>query len=856
MKTRKIPRALIAALLAAAFLAAGCEQPAAPPQEAAPIDAFVPVTDITGVPTGGVKGAAIDLSGAKAAPDNATNKAVAWSIKDPGPTSLDRGLAGKTFTPDKAGDITLTASVTNGKAGGLDFTKDFTLTITDVLIPVEAVTGVPLTGQAGTPADLSAAVVTPGNATNKTIHWSVDKDSPVQGTISGNTVNPSAAGSLKLTATILQGKADGSPYAQSFTLTISPKDAPKPPANMTGIAIESPPDITVYGRGQPFSAEGLKVKGLYNDETERLLEGSEYLLSPPSIDTAVPGPKMITVTAGTHTAQFAVMVNVSDKTLQSIALTRLPNKTRYEFGAATLNLDGMEVTGSYSDGSTKIEPVYAYSGYDRTKRGTQTISVIINRHTAAFDVTVKIPASAAMSVNKYVRGGGGARLEDAYNPAYLKGRASPVPERLRVTVVANNVTGVFTAEAGDFSAADFSGYDPNQTGNQTLILTLDSKQFAVPIYVMDVDPQLFFDYGYWRHAGNPNGGSPAGGDPQYTVPLGQTLVITPVVFFLNTAAPVYIWSVSGGAPYTTSGAGNKYLHITPASEGAYTAAVTVSAGGVTKTASTAIVCAPQRPGAHPPEATHPSFTSPIPNIVTSGNLVTTACIKNFAPGQFTRSGTGYGWSLGAFGGYQVWKLRKENDGTENIRIGGNAFVGWEEPGVIWASIDDNHNGLPDDTWYELKGSDDESAVYRSQISRSHGITYIRDGDASVVNEYGQTIDAVYWADSKGRAGVQPGGWPAVWGVQGGWVTFSGTLLREAQMPFTYPHNLTGYVDALDDRYSIAHAVKPDGSPANLPWIDFVKVHTGVQAYGSTFGETSTEIGSADGLGTQTDFPDP
>jgi hypothetical protein len=123
---------------------------------------------------------------------------------------------------------------------------------------------------------------------------------------------------------------------------------------------------------------------------------------------------------------------------------------------------------------------------------------------------------------------------------------------------------------------------------------------------------------------------------------------------------------------------------------------------------------------------------------------------------------------------------------------------------------------------------------------------------------------VYWVDSKGRAGAQPGGWSAVWGVTGDWVTFSGTLLREDGVPFTYPNRSTwGYVDiapAQDqgnwDRFSIAHAIKPDGSAANLPWIDFVKVHTGVQAYGSIFGETSTEIAGADGLGVQTDFPMP
>ena len=76
---------------------------------------------------------------------------------------------------------------------------------------------------------------------------------------------------------------------------------------------------------------------------------------------------------------------------------------------------------------------------------------------------------------------------------------------------------------------------------------------------------------------------PTGGDPQHTIPAGQTLVITPT------------------------------------SEGTYTAAVTVSTGGVSKTASVNIVCTAQRPGTRPPEVTHPSFTGPIPAVATSGN---------------------------------------------------------------------------------------------------------------------------------------------------------------------------------------------------------------------------------------------
>jgi hypothetical protein len=647
--------------------------------------------------------------------------------------------------------------------------------------------------------------------------------------------------------------------SQSSDSTLAP---PMDNPRFTRIAIGAAPDIIVYGKGQPFDPTGLVVKGMYpgenDEETERILDPSEYALSP--VDTGVPGVKKITVTAGSHTAVFAIMVNTSDKIFQSIALTRPPSKTLYEFGE-NINFSGIVITGSYSDGSTQQETLYAYTGYDRTKRGTQTIQVTINRKTVTFPVITRIPANAAASVNEYPASS--ADKTDLYKQVYVKGASVTLPDNLKVTVRANGVTGVLSAARGDFSAADFSGYSPNQTGRQTPVLTLDQKTVPVPVYCIDAEPELYFDYGYWRHEDNQSGAPPLGTAGQYTVPAGQTLVITPVVFFMTTAAPSYQWTVSSGLPYTTSGPGNKYLKVSPYQNSGgqtYAVSVTVSAGGVTLTTSTEIGCTASRPGTHPAEV--PSqFNGPIPVVATSGNEVSVANIRNFGPGQFTVAGSGYGWSLGAFGGYEVWKLRREKEnGAKNIRITGNPMATWREAGIIWVSVDDNQNGLPDDTWYELKGSDDESAKYRSQISRGCAIRYERSADyAPEINEFGQFIGKLYWVDNKGRTGVFRGGWPSVWGVNNGnWVAFGGTLLRDDGKLYEYPYDFDwGYVDAGGgDLFTLTDAVRADGTAADLPWIDFIKVQTGLLKYGGIFGEMSTEIKYADGLGTQTDFPMP
>jgi hypothetical protein len=52
---------------------------------------------------------------------------------------------------------------------------------------------------------------------------------------------------------------------------------------------------------------------------------------------------------------------------------------------------------------------------------------------------------------------------------------------------------------------------------------------------------------------------------------------------------------------------------------------------------------------------------------------------------------------------------------EELLIGGNGFGTWNEPGVIWVMQDENRNGEPDDTWYELIGSHAAESVRRYAV---------------------------------------------------------------------------------------------------------------------------------------------
>ena len=97
-----------------------------------------------------------------------------------------------------------------------------------------------------------------------------------------------------------------------------------------------------------------------------------------------------------------------------------------------------------------------------------------------------------------------------------------------------------------------------------------------------------------------------------------------------------------------------------------------------------------------------------------------------APGQFVGEGfakpgttycvgqNGTMASLGGFGGYVILEFAKpivndpHNPYGVDFTIHGNSFAAsiqgvWTEPGAVMVMKDENHNGLPDDTWYELAG---------------------------------------------------------------------------------------------------------------------------------------------------------
>ncbi len=220
--------------------------------------------------------------------------------------------------------------------------------------------------------------------------------------------------------------------------------------------------------------------------------------------------------------------------------------------------------------------------------------------------------------------------------------------------------------------------------------------------------------------------------------------------------------------------------------------------------------------------------------------------------------------LGAWGGYIVFGFDHPVTNSLNdydFRITGNASYasyakdtsrkgGAAEPGIVMVSYDANGNGLPDDPWYELAGSEYNSpaTVHR------YAVTYTRpDGLADIP-----------WTDNRGGSGVVPRNsfhqqdYFPLWAPDE--LTFTGSLLapnavdegengQHSFVLYTYDY---GYADNHPNKtdgcqFCIRWAVDNSGNPVFLPAIHFVKVYTAVQQVCGWIGETSTEITGAEDL---------
>ena len=374
--------------------------------------------------------------------------------------------------------------------------------------------------------------------------------------------------------------------------------------------------------------------------------------------------------------------------------------------------------------------------------------------------------------------------------------------------------------------------------------------------------------------------------------VGRPVCLRPSLEYFD--RPQFRWSVDG---QPVDGASQQLFRFVPESAGEYRVDVTVTEGAsaaqpltrnilqaaASVTASVRVVCH----GATEQERFRAATAS-------SSRLWNKVYEFTPAPGQFINelsSGTGYTGnettpelaveyatmrlskkshvSLGAFGGCIVVGFDHSipNSGGEyDFAVQGNAFNsslggGSNEPGVVWVMQDVNGNGLPDDEWYELKGSE----TGKEGTIQDYAVTYYKPAGIRM---------SVPWTDSEGACGtVDYNAYHAQEYYYPLWVaeesyTLTGTRLspRNKMDPATgfWGNNAYdwGYVDNMGsdnlsqqtadgsgqrNGFKIANAIYRDGTPADLQYVDFVKVQCAVLAQSGALGEVSTEVFSFEDL---------
>lgn len=218
-------------------------------------------------------------------------------------------------------------------------------------------------------------------------------------------------------------------------------------------------------------------------------------------------------------------------------------------------------------------------------------------------------------------------------------------------------------------------------------------------------------------------------------------------------------------------------------------------------------------------------------------------------------------SLGGFGGYIIvgFDHSIDNSGEYDLGILGNSFSGSSEPGIVWVMQDENGNGQPDDTWYELAGSE----TGKEETIQDYAVTYYRPAGPMM---------PVQWTDNYGNSGEidylkqfhrQDYYYP-LW-IEADSYTLTGTCLKarnydasgngsywvNVEYDWGYADNFSpidrltseenANADANANHFKISDAIDFECQPVNLEFIDFVKVQVGVNTKSGWLGEVSTEV---------------
>ncbi|MCL1808917.1 MAG: bacterial Ig-like domain-containing protein [Clostridiales bacterium] len=459
-----------------------------------------------------VEGEALDLTGmvVTATYNNGSLKAVNGYTTNPADGATLSTLGTQTITVSYA-------------ENGSTKTASFTVDVTEKPVVLESITITQPTKTeyyVGDALDLADMVVT----ANYLEHPSKPVTNYTTMPASGDILN--TAGPQKVTVNYTE---NGITKSAEFSVTVTA-------VVLTGIT--ATPLRTVYYVGETLDFTGMVVKAVYNNGSEKVL--TEGYTTNPSSGTELNTAETITVTVSytengdaeepiTKTTSFDI--TVLDVELESIAVTKLPNKTEY-FEGFMLDLFGLEVKATYNNGNVEKVLAKDYStdpedGSTLDTVGTQTVTVSYKlkniTETATFTVNVIefIPVTEIKLDSKLVLE---KKINTVDTPA-LKDYASvhPSDASIKAPIVWTVLDNESTKNTGA-AISDNSTFSAPQPGTATVTATIKDGLGEGMDYYKDFDLTVYQAYTVYFY---PSGGSLKGGASDHNVVIVNESIVAP-----------------------------------------------------------------------------------------------------------------------------------------------------------------------------------------------------------------------------------------------------------------------------------------------------------------------------------------
>jgi hypothetical protein len=213
-------------------------------------------------------------------------------------------------------------------------------------------------------------------------------------------------------------------------------------------------------QGQDIDPKSITVWGIYKDGSRKVVPVGRSEIN---FNRSTPGPQTVKIRVGILTSQ-EVSFQTEVMALRSLTVASQPKTTIFKAGSEPeKNWPGLEVRGEWDQmGSDKIDlALCEITGYMKDQAGKQTITVVFEGLQTTFDVDVRSMSGMDITQNP-------TKLD------YLQGE----PLNLAGLKVVGSWGDGIPSEELRITAADVTGFNPNNAGVQRLTITKNEKIIA------------------------------------------------------------------------------------------------------------------------------------------------------------------------------------------------------------------------------------------------------------------------------------------------------------------------------------------------------------------------------------------